>query len=301
MIDVSIIICTYNRCEHLSQLLKSVTGLALPADLSWEVVVVDNNSTDATASVAGNFCASDEQHFRYAFEGRQGKSFALNTAIKLARGRILAFTDDDALLPADWIARIADEFRSDPRLAGLGGRVELYRSDDAAVGTRRGTTRFTLDPNHFSADNIPIIGCNMAMKREVIDALGGFETGLGPGAKAGVGEDLDFLYRALRSGYKIVYTPDVHVFHDHGRQTKTAIDRVKRNYIAGRGGFYWKHIRSGDRYVAKLAFWRFTARCDARGARELMVGASARSYRSSEACCGGPSPSRGSGAVMIPQ
>ena len=95
----------------------------------------------------------------------------------------------------------------------------------------------------------------MAMKRDVIDALGGFDTGLGPGAKAGVGEDLDFLYRALRSGFKIVYSPDVHVFHGHGRQAKTVVDRVRKNYIAGRGGFYWKHIRSGDRYVAKLAFW----------------------------------------------
>jgi len=255
MIDVSIIVCSYNRCENLRKLLQSVTALAMPRDLTWEVVVVDNNSTDETANVAKTFCTRDTQHFRYVFEGQQGKSFALNTAVKTARGRIFAFTDDDAILPADWIARIVDEFAADPQLAGLGGRVELYNTEDGAVGSRRGTTRFTLDLKHFPADNIPIIGCNMAMKREVIDALGGFDTGLGPGAKAGVGEDLDFLYRVLRSGFKIVYSPDVHVFHGHGRQTKAAIDRVRKNYIAGRGGFYWKHIRRGDRRVAKLAFW----------------------------------------------
>jgi glycosyltransferase involved in cell wall biosynthesis len=255
MIDVTIVVCSYNRCEHLRTLLKSVTELAMPDGLSWEILIVDNGSTDATAAIVKEFSTRDAQHFRYEFEGRQGKSFALNTAVKKARGQILAFTDDDAILHSDWIAKITDEFAADTQLAGLGGRVELYNSDDNSISSRRGMARRILSDDHFPADNIPIIGCNMAMKRRVFDTIGGFETRLGPGAKGGVGEDLDFLYRAYKSRFKIVYSPDVLVFHDHGRRTKIEIDRVKKSYIVGRGGFYWKHIRGGDRYAARLAIW----------------------------------------------
>jgi glycosyltransferase involved in cell wall biosynthesis len=255
MIDLSIIVCSYNRCDHLRALLNSVSELVMPEGLSWEILVVDNNSADATAATVREFCLRDPRHFRYEFESRQGKSFALNTAVEKSHGRILAFTDDDAILPSDWGTTVIQEFAADADLSGLGGRVELYRGGDDSISTRRDMTRRVLSADHFPADNIPIIGCNMAMRRGVFDAIGGFETRLGPGAKAGVGEDLDFLYRAYRAGLKIVYSPNVRVFHDHGRRNQIEIDRVKRGYIVGRGGFYWKHVRCGDLYAAKLAIW----------------------------------------------
>jgi glycosyltransferase involved in cell wall biosynthesis len=253
--DISVIVCSYNRCEHLRKLLKSLNEQAVPDELGWEILVVDNNSSDDTARTVEEMSGRNEKIFHYIFEGRQGKSFALNAGVKAAHGNILAFTDDDAVLPRDWVRRIAEEFGKDAQLAGLGGRVELLDDGDNAIATRRGKLALTLSVAHFPADHIPIIGCNMAIRREVFDAVGFFDARLGPGAKGGVGEDLDYLYRACKAGFKFAYLPEVVVFHDHGRRTDVEVNRIKKRYIVGRGGFYWKHVRGGDWNVAKLAMW----------------------------------------------
>ena len=104
--DISIIICSYNRCESLEKVLESVQGLNCPPGASWETLVVDNNSSDATKATVERFVGKGRGDIRYLFEGRQGKSHALNTGIERAAGQILAFTDDDVLFDPDWLVRI---------------------------------------------------------------------------------------------------------------------------------------------------------------------------------------------------
>jgi GT2 family glycosyltransferase len=94
----------------------------------------------------------------------------------------------------------------------------------------------------------------MAFKRDVFAAVGEFDTDLGPGTGA-VFEDLDLIYRAYRQGFKIVYSPEMLVYHNHGRRTEHAAEAQERNYHVGRGAFYCKHALQGDRRVLKMAYW----------------------------------------------
>src|SRR5689334_18641740 len=87
--NVSVIICTYNRCDHLRRTLETFCGLKLPANVSWEVLLIDNNSNDRTREACENFGA--KLPIRYIFEPRQGKSFALNHGIQEAKNDLLLF------------------------------------------------------------------------------------------------------------------------------------------------------------------------------------------------------------------
>jgi len=103
---ISVIVCTYNRCQSLAKALESVAQSQLPENVRWEVLVVDNNSKDGTRAVVDDFSRRYPGRFRYAFEERQGKSFALNTGIELVAGDINAFVDDDVVVEPSWLARL---------------------------------------------------------------------------------------------------------------------------------------------------------------------------------------------------
>ena len=86
--NITVILCTYNRCRTLEKALTSVAASALPLSIEWEVLVVDNNSRDQTRDVVEDFCTRYPGRFRYLFEPHQGKSYALNTGIREARGDV---------------------------------------------------------------------------------------------------------------------------------------------------------------------------------------------------------------------
>src|SRR5215211_2485879 len=108
--DVSVVLCTHNRYETLRNALRALAMTTVPSGLDWEVVVVDNNSSDRTRIVVEEFARQAPCEAVYVFEARQGKSFALNSGIARARGRILAFTDDDAVVDVEWLSAIARGF-----------------------------------------------------------------------------------------------------------------------------------------------------------------------------------------------
>ena len=93
--NVTVIIVTYNRCQSLAKALESVVLSSLPTSVEWEVLVVDNNSSDQTLQVAEDFRARYPDRFRYLRQPNPGKSFGLNAGILASRGDILAFIDDD--------------------------------------------------------------------------------------------------------------------------------------------------------------------------------------------------------------
>ena len=252
----SIIICTYNRCSSLDDALDSIEKMDGFLEYPGEVLVVDNNSSDGTAEIVARHSERFPGHGSHVFEEKQGKSFALNTAVASAKGKILVFTDDDCIVSPNWIASVIKEFECDPEVMGLGGRVELSDKRCKSIAVRSIENRFLLSSFPFSAVHIPIIGNNMSFKRKVFDEVGGFDVNLGPGSgNKAVSEDLDFLYRVCKRGYKVIYSPDMLVYHNHGLMTDQSAMKVKQQYIVGRGAFYWKHILSGDRYALKMAYW----------------------------------------------
>src|SRR4051794_31877580 len=110
--DITIAICTWNRCELLRQTLQRLTEIDAPADASWEVLVVDNNSSDATQAVARAF--HGRLPLRVSFEAQPGTSNARNRALAEAHGEYIAWIDDDVLVSFGWLTGVVDATRRHP-------------------------------------------------------------------------------------------------------------------------------------------------------------------------------------------
>jgi glycosyltransferase involved in cell wall biosynthesis len=109
--SASILICTYNRAPLLREALNSIASMTTPHGCDVEIVVVDNNSSDATAQVIADVAGRSPYRIVGLHERAQGKSFALNTGLAAARGDIIALTDDDVWPDREWLTRIVARFR----------------------------------------------------------------------------------------------------------------------------------------------------------------------------------------------
>ena len=218
---ISVIMCTYNRCQTLANALDSLAASVLPNAVEWEVLVVDNSSRDQTRSVVEDFCRQYPGHFRYLFEPRQGKSYALNAGIREARGDVLAFTDDDVTVEPEWLQNLTAGLRngewegaggrslpqgtfSPPRWLGLEARYALAPLAIFDLGTVAG--ELTEAP----------FGNNMAFRKEMFEKHGGFRIDLGPrpGSRGPQkSEDSEFGCRLLTAGERLRYEPSAVVYH----------------------------------------------------------------------------------------
>jgi GT2 family glycosyltransferase len=232
--------------------------MSVPPEVAWELIVVDNNSSDATKAVVAEFAQASGLRVRYVFEARQGLAHARNRGVSAARGEILAFTDDDCLVAPNWLAAIVAEFSSDLELAGIGGRVLLYDEHDLATRTRLYHERVRFSSPRQVFKLIP--GCNMAFTRQAFGVIGGFDPQLGAGTIFFSAEDSDFLYRIYKQGFKMIHAPEVLVYHNHGRRAAAQIQSLRQGYLIGRGAFYCKHILQGDGDILKLAYRELSKR-----------------------------------------
>jgi len=223
---ISVVIGTYNRARLLKGTLEALGSQEVPDPLEWEIVVVDNNSSDTTPQVVTEFSRTTAIPVRYVFEPRQGLSHARNRGIEEARGSILAFTDDDVLPAPDWIRQLAaaiDRWNAH----GVGGRI-LPRWSAAPprwlTDNRRLLNRLAI--MDFEASRLlalpleprpQVWGANMAFRRELFEKVGGFDPRLGiVGTKLFRGEETDLVSRALECGLRIAYDPVLTVFHRIG-------------------------------------------------------------------------------------
>jgi glycosyltransferase involved in cell wall biosynthesis len=213
----SVVLCTYNRAERLRIALESLAELEVPAGLEWELLVVDNNSKDETRQVVQQ--ASTRLPARYVFEGRQGKSWALNTGIGESRGEIVVFTDDDVTFDRQWLTRIVEPFTAGDVL-GVGGRIHAVWNGPTPSWWRVGGRRRLMAAVVFFDEGAapidlssPPFGANMAFRREAFDRVGLFQTNLGPAPGSLLrGEDTELARRVMAAG-RVVYAPEAVVFH----------------------------------------------------------------------------------------
>lgn len=218
-LNVTVILCTYNRCVSLGRALGSIAASELPPTIEWEVLVVDNNSRDQTCAVVARFSEQHPGRFRYVFEPRQGKSHALNTGIREARGDVLAFVDDDVTVESTWLRNLTAGLQ-DCKWVGAGGRVVplwtstppkwLLTSDQKSLAP---LVAFDLGDEAGPMSESPF-GTNMAFRREVVEKFGGFRTDLGPRPGSQIrGEDTEFGRRLLEAGERLLYEPSAVVYH----------------------------------------------------------------------------------------
>ncbi|HEY1251848.1 MAG TPA: glycosyltransferase [Thermoanaerobaculia bacterium] len=232
---LSVVVATWNRARLLADTLEALGAQEVGGAFAWEIVLIDNNSSDATAQVVDSFAARSAVPVRRVFEPAQGLSHARNRGLREARGSILAFCDDDVLPQPDWVARVAaaiDRWNAD----GVGGRI-LPRFEAPPppwlTENRRLMRQLALmDWEGSRLLALPfepqpqVWGANMAFRRGLFERVGEFDARRGlSGRRLFRGEEVDLIERALRLGLRIVYDSALTVFHRIGP------DRLRKAYF----------------------------------------------------------------------
>jgi len=290
MVAISVVLCTYNRCESLATALQSAAALETPPASLLEVLVVDNNSRDRTREVVEDFVRMHPGRFRYIFEQRQGLANARNAGIRQARGEIIVFMDDDVSVDPEWVKVLTARLRTG-EWAGAGGRIVPERKFSPpswlSIKNLGGVLAlFDLGDQPGELRQSPY-GANMAYRREVFEKHGGFRADLGRiGKNLLSGEDTEFGGRLLAAGERLWYEPSAVVFHSMQE------DRLKKKYfldwwfaygrtlvrqdgkrpaIMGIPRGYFSMARLAVRLATNTVHWAFAVRPDNRFFRKVIV------------------------------
>jgi glycosyltransferase involved in cell wall biosynthesis len=263
-VHVTVTLCTYNRCEDLAVALQSIAISQVSNSVTWEVLVVDNNSTDQTRNVIESFCRQYPGRFRYILEPKQGLSYARNAGIANARGEVLAFVDDDVKVESTWLQNLTAELLNDGKWAGAGGRTlpaQKFTPPPWLPEDFYGIVFASFDQGKDAGelDRAPY-GANMAFRRAVFAKYGGFRTDLGrnPGNKIG-NEDTEFGRRLMTAGERLRYEPSAVVYHPVPQW------RIAKDYFLPWWFDYGRALirERGDRpdvYGVPLDYWSLLSR-----------------------------------------
>lgn len=211
----TIAIPTYNRASRLRQTLAGIARQEIPAG-EYEVLVIDNNSTDDTRQAVAEWAAAPSPP-RYLLETRQGLDHGRNRAIAEARGEIILFADDDILVEPDWLRRIAEPFDRDRdgRIGAVGGEVVPVFPDGlpAWVADWHSPLAFRKDAGPLGPSQNPM-GANLAIPRRVFARVGQFHTALDrSGGSYFSGGDTDMVRRIRAAGFEVWFAPAAAVRH----------------------------------------------------------------------------------------
>jgi GT2 family glycosyltransferase len=222
---VSVVVCTYNGGRTLEQCLRSLRALDYP---DYEVIVVDDGSTDDTRAILARF-----PDVRAIHQSNHGLSFARNVGMREATGAVVAYTDSDCFADPDWLTLLVDQLQRSgaaavggPNLSPEDGRLA------ACVGASPGQPMHVLESDQV-AEHIP--GCNMAFRREALLAINGFDYQY---RKAG--DDVDLCWRLQQAGMWITFAPGAFVWH-HRRQTPRTYLRQQAGYGEAEALLRFKH------------------------------------------------------------
>lgn len=245
--DVTLLIATYNRAHLLPRLFSTLAEARAPRGLDCEIVVVDNNSTDETRQVVESAAHPTLPRPRYLFEPSQGKSYALNSGLQTAKGEFVAFLDDDVLVFPEYLEGLAHVIRAYP-VNIFGGRVLPLWPCPPPHWITRGEpfriSRWGIAAHDYGEEPQPYakpmrlpVGSNWVCRRSLFEKYGDFKTYLGrKGTLRYGGEETDLLRRFERQGEKMLYVPQLTVYHPVEPKCMTPAFHRKQHFWAGRTG-----------------------------------------------------------------
>ena len=241
--DISVILPTYNRCDVLPRALECFASQQAPG-LDFEVIVVDNNSTDETKAVIESFAARDKR-IHYLFEPRQGLSHARNRGIGVARAEMVAFTDDDVEVATDWIAQMHRAMCRYAEADFVGGRVLPALNEPLPPWAHVKMAPFALQEMGErpvildSGDRRCLIGACLGVRRRAFGRYGLFSIET-QRVKDGVGstEDADWETQVWNGGGHGMYLPEIVVYSPLSKRRLTK--GYHRRWHLGHGRFHAK-------------------------------------------------------------
>lgn len=236
---LSVIVCTFNRVDLLPDCLTALVNQDLDKSL-FEVIVINNNSTDSTQEVAETFTI--HHNFRVVFEYNQGLSHARNRGWLEAKGKYVAFIDDDAKADPHWCKRIVDAFNTvNPTPVVVGGEIHPWYEvhppnwfcDDFEIrswGKEKGFLKAPQGAYGFS-------GSNMTFSKDILIKYGGFSPDFGMvGNKMRMGEETELFIKIFKDYPYFWYDPAIQVKHFVPSKNMKVWYRFKRNFSSGLAG-----------------------------------------------------------------
>lgn len=242
--DVSVVVATYNRSDTMRGTIESLMNQECDG-FAYEVIVVDNNSTDDTRRTIEELQATPGyENLHYFFEEQQGVSYARNRGIAEARAPVLAFTDDDIRPANNWVKSINDGFRRFPQVDCIGGKVlpEIGTEFPAWLTSKHWTPLALMDLGDEAIElhvdtGAGLVGANMAVRAAALADVGSFRTQL-QRVKDGLGslEDHEMQLRLSAAGKRLMYLPEVIVYAQVFAERLTMT--YHRRWYCGHGYFY---------------------------------------------------------------
>jgi GT2 family glycosyltransferase len=258
-VKISVVICTRDREETIGQAVESVAQCAYA---TFDIHIMDQSTQPGTRICVEKLAARfrDTVAIHYHHLDKAGLSRAYNIGTKVCDGQLIAFTDDDVIVPRDWLTTIARAFAADPQAGLLYGQVLVpdELKPIVAAGTVVPSLEWTVPERMIKGRGFKVfgMGANMAVTREMLSKVGGFDEALGGGGPLRSSQDSDFAYRTYLAGYAILLEPSVQVDH-YGTRTKDQWPGTMANYGIGDGAFFSKHIRCGDMLALRLLISRY--------------------------------------------
>ncbi len=275
---ISVIFATHNRSAHVRRILDSFREAKPPLRHSWELLVVNNNSSDGTAAVIEEFSRTSDLPVRVLFESRQGKAVAINSGIVASTGDVLAFTDDDVVVDPSYLWGIESAIESHDAI-GFGGKViavwpvappawlsngsELRATNSGVVAYDMGDTVRELRPGIR-----PPAGANFFFRRKAFERYGLFREDLGPNAKRPLySDDTEFVERLRSGGERLLYIPDVVVYHPVPEARLRKRYGIQWNFRAGRSAARMEGRPPGSASLFRVPRYLFRMFLGAAGSR----------------------------------
>jgi GT2 family glycosyltransferase len=254
-VKISVVVCTRDRHETVGQAVESIAQCDYP---SFDIHIMDQSTNTLTRDIVHALAKRYEGRcpIYYHFLEKAGLSRAYNSGMRVSDGEVIACTDDDVIVPTDWLSLIARAMQADRGVGLLYGPVLIPRGlkEASPAGTEVPALTFTKRERLAKGHGFKVfgMGANMAIRRRLLDRVGGFDEALGGGGPLRSSQDFDFAFRTYRFGMAILLAPEITVDH-YGTRTRDQWPETLKNYGIGDGAFYSKHIRCGD----PLALWLF--------------------------------------------
>lgn len=214
---------------------------------SYEVILIDQSTNDETEKMVKRL---GSKRIVYCRVDCSGQTRGINIGLRLARGDIYVFTDDDYVIPRTWLNTIYKTYTLLPNIDGLSGQVLPYMPTKtkkycvcpALYQSHKERFITSVGPTVHSPESGFGKGANMSFRKHVIDTLGGFKEWLGPGAKgASAGNETEFIYRAIKNKYTLYFLPTLTVYHNRWL-TKDESEKLKSTKIQGYTAFITYHM-----------------------------------------------------------
>jgi hypothetical protein len=254
--SISLIICTKDRCAQLEKALTALNAVENPS-IDVDILVIDNNSTDATKYVVSDFRTRSKFPVHYFTCEDIGLGNARNFGLQHSQSTWVVFTDDDCYLEKNYLINFENETSKGDFDYGSGQILPYENDGDPRIASLAVNSRQFIPPYSQFLTAGSVQGANMFFKREVFVRAGIFNPLMGAGTPFAC-EDIEMAARASACGFAGVQLPGCIVYHHHGRKLNSKeADETVRAYDYGRGAYYASIFHLGN--VEILGAWRSSA------------------------------------------